>query len=400
MEILNHHLTYCTNIHSGEHWVEVFEKIQEYVPKVREEVSPEKPFGIGLRLSNAASIEILQGDALQEFSAWLQDQHLYVFTINGFPFGNFHHSRVKDDVHTPDWTTADRADYTCRLISILSALLPEGIDGSISTSPLSYKPWLMGNEHAIQHCFQKSTQHLLEVLEYAHNNYQQTGKLIHLGLEPEPDGLLENSREYIAYLNEYLLPQSSAKWGSSACEIVRRHLKLCYDVCHFAIEFENPADTFAALKAANVDIGKIQLSAALKVNLAHNKSEILEHLMPFVDSTYLHQVIERDENGKLHHYPDLPEALSVLALKQRGEWRTHFHVPLFLERYHVLESTQAALLEVLEQLPQLGYAPHLEIETYTWEVLPDDLKQDLTECIIRECNWVKKNMERIVCIKL
>ncbi len=141
METPYGHLTYCTNIHSGESWPDHFEQLRRFIPAVKAEVSPDKPFGIGLRLSNLASLELSKAPALEAFRQWLKENDCYVFTMNGFPYGGFHHERVKDEVHTPDWSTAERAAYTSRLFRILAALLPEGMEGGISTSPLSYKFW-------------------------------------------------------------------------------------------------------------------------------------------------------------------------------------------------------------------------------------------------------------------
>ena len=135
------HLTYCTNIHAGENWPDHFAAIEEYFPSIKKKISPDNAMGIGLRLSNEASIELIKKENISDFKKWLADQDAYVFTMNGFPYGGFHHTIVKDQVHTPDWTTDERVDYTIRLFHILSALLPEDMDGGVSTSPLSYKPW-------------------------------------------------------------------------------------------------------------------------------------------------------------------------------------------------------------------------------------------------------------------
>src|SRR5688500_10203764 len=135
------HLTYCTNIHAGESWDDHFSAIRENIPVVKKQLSPDKQFGIGLRLSHLASMELGKKDNLQKFRDWLDKSGCYVFVINGFPYGGFHHTKVKDQVHAPDWTTQDRVLYTIQLFNILSALLPKGMEGGVSTSPLSYKHW-------------------------------------------------------------------------------------------------------------------------------------------------------------------------------------------------------------------------------------------------------------------
>ena len=135
------HLTYCTNIHPGESWSDVKKSLNQYLLEVKANVSPDHPFGVGLRLSNQAALELLESDQLDQFKNWLQKNGLYVFTLNGFPYGSFHGSVVKDNVHKPDWTTDERVEYTKQLFQILSSLVPDYTDGGISTSPLSYKHW-------------------------------------------------------------------------------------------------------------------------------------------------------------------------------------------------------------------------------------------------------------------
>ena len=135
------HLTYCTNIHPGETWTDHFAHLKEHVPGIKQAISPNQPFGIGLRLSNTASLELRNKENLRGFQQWLNEEDCYVFTMNGFPYGGFHKTIVKDKVHEPDWTTAERVQYTNRLAQILAALLPDGMEGGISTSPLSYRYW-------------------------------------------------------------------------------------------------------------------------------------------------------------------------------------------------------------------------------------------------------------------
>jgi len=393
-----YHLTYCTNIHPGESWEEVFRTLQDYLPSLKKNLSPGKPFGIGLRLSDLSSRELLQDDRLAHFKVWLRDNDLYVYTMNGFPFGGFHQQVVKDAVHKPDWTTDERVAYTKRLAHILAAILPEWMDGGISTSPLSYKPWHQHDSAAIETMFRTSCLHLAEVVLELQHLQSETGKTIHIDIEPEPDGVLENTEEIISFYNDWLLPVGIEKLREvsgiseeEAEEAIRTHIQLCYDVCHFALVYEEPATTFAKLQEAGIRIGKIQLSAALKVMLPASMEErqsIAEQLSAFAESTYLHQVVERNEQNQLTHYTDLPPALKQIAKPEAKEWRTHFHVPLFTHTYNGLQSTQDAIKDVLELLQHNPVTSHLEVETYTWEVLPEDMKKELHASIQRELEWV------------
>ncbi len=391
----NIHLTYCTNIHPGESWKEVFANLKQYILVLKSRLSPEKPFGIGLRLANIAAEELLEGDNLAQFQSWLTAQDLYVFTLNGFPYGGFHHQVVKDGVYAPDWSKQERLDYTINLAKILAALLPQGMDGGISTLPLSYKPWWKCDRAAESNIFKSSCHNLASLTAELIKIYQQTGKLIHLDIEPEPDGLLENTAEVVDFFTNWLLPVSGANLAQFlgiSIELAEaqllEHIRICYDTCHFAVEYEDPATVFASFQNAGIKIGKIQLSAAIKVVLPTNRDVLLARLRPFAESTYLHQVIERCTDGSLHHHPDLVTALPHLEQSNAQEWRTHFHVPIFIHDYQVLQSTQDDIVAVLQLLQKNPVCQHLEIETYTWDVLPPEMKIDLLASIQREYEWV------------
>jgi len=392
------HLTYCTNIHPGEAWQEVLANLEKYVPELKARLAPEKPFGIGLRLADVAARELLEEDNLAQFQTWLNQQDLYVFTLNGFPYGGFHHQVLKDQVYAPDWSKQERLDYTLRLVKILAALLPEGMDGGISTLPLSYKPWLTGDNATKESVLRNASLNLALVVAEMARIREETGKLLHIDLEPEPDGLIENAAEVIDFFKEWLLaiasPYLAERLGISqelAEATLLDHIRVCYDTCHFAVEYEDPKAVFARFQAVGLKIGKIQLSAAVRVNLPENaeqRSLVVERLRPFAESTYLHQVIERHIDGTLHHYPDLITALPYLEQSTAQEWRTHFHVPIFIHNYKLLHSTQDDIVSVLNLLRTNSACKHLEIETYTWDVLPLEMKIDLLASIQREYQWV------------
>lgn len=402
MEIKGFHLSYCSNIHPGETWEATFENLKKYIPEVKERLDCTRPFGIGLRLSHEASLVLEKAEKLQEFQSWLETENAYIFTLNGFPYGDFHRTIVKDQVHFPDWTTTDRRDYTIRSFQILAQLLPDGQDGGISTSPISYRHWFK-SESELNAGMKIATTHLLEVVAELVDIKKQTGKLLHLDIEPEPDGILENSDEMIWLFAEWLLPIGKPWLASKlniseeqAEEFIKEHIQVCYDVCHFAIVYEKPEDTFAKFEKAGIKIGKIQISAALKAVIPAEpeaRDLVKINLLPFEESTYLHQVVARRKNGSLNSYSDLPEALKVLNTTNEEEWRIHFHVPVFLDNYGSLASTQDQISIVLNEiLKNPSLTNHLEVETYTWEVLPEDTRLSLGESISRELAWVIENM--------
>ncbi len=394
-------LTYCTNVHPGGSWAEVMAGLMEFVPPLKQRFAPDRPFGIGLRLSNTASMDIFESDDLAEFKERLGAQGCYVSTMNGFPYGPFHHAVVKEHVHAPDWRTNERVDYTLRLITILGAILPDGEEGGISTSPLSYKGWVELDDRA---AWETMTWNLLRIAEHLIRHRQITDQVIHLDLEPEPDGLLGNMAELIDYFENWLLPLGvrslSERLGISLNEAQREileHIRVCFDTCHVALGYEDPRLILDRFADIGIKVGKIQVSSALKIDLppaGEERIPVEAALEPFDEPTYLHQVIQRNNDGFLFRYPDLPVAMQRIHDDQAVEWRVHFHVPIFVEQYATFGSTQETIQETLALVKERGFTDQLEIETYTWDVLPAAMKEPLGTSIAREYDWVLNAFER------
>ena len=392
------HLTYCTNIHAGESWDDHFSALRQNVPAIKQQLSPDAPFGIGLRLSHLASVELGKKERLAEFRQWLAASQCYVFVINGFPYGGFHHTKVKDQVHAPDWTTQDRVLYTIQLFNLLADLLPEGMEGGVSTSPLSYRHWHDEVREEQQQAFETATENILKVVQDLVTLRKATGKLMHLDIEPEPDGLIGNGPEFISWYRDQLIPDAKVYLKKylgldedAAVAAVHDHVQLCYDICHFAVGYEDHEAILSALDAQGIRVGRIQVSAALKADMAPNpvdRGKAVDAFKQFNESTYLHQVVARQENGSLLRYPDLPEALQNAKESGTREWRSHFHVPLFIKDYGVLQSTQSDIQKVLSIQKRKPFSQYMEVETYTWEVLPEKLRVPLKESIVRELQWV------------
>ena len=403
MKIKDIHLSYCSNIHAGESWDATFRNLKIYIPEVKKRLAHEGAFGIGLRLSHEASSVLERPERLQEFQDWLKKSNAYVYTLNCFPYGGFHRTKVKEQVHAPDWTTEARLAYTLRCFRILAQLLPEGVEGGISTSPLTYRHWFVSDLEKNE-AFEKATTHLIAVAVELVRLQQETGKFLHLDIEPEPDGLLENSEELIRYFKEWLIPMGKTSLAKQlgitakdAEKLIKAHLQVCYDVCHFAIGYEKPKEAFKKLKQEGIGIGKIQLSAALKLLIPESPFErfsIGKRLGEFADTTYLHQVVGRTKEEGLISYPDLPQALAQLGNTQDLEWRVHFHVPIFFANYGTFQATQEDIVEVLKLVnANPSITNHLEVETYTWEVLPQDTHLTLGDAISRELAWVKEQLQ-------
>lgn len=397
-------LTYCTNIHPTRGLADVMAGLEAVAVPLRARLAPQGEFGIGLRLSGDESRELEHPEARQAFRTFLRERGLYVFTMNGFPYGAFHGGRVKEDVHAPDWRSEERVAYTLRLASLLAELLPPGLEGGISTSPLSYGAWVDRADPAVWAQFTTNVVRVVEALARTHGS---GGPLIHLDIEPEPDGLLERSDQLIAFFEGHLMTSGAdelaARLGVDAArarELVSAHVRVCFDTCHVALMYEDPHEALAAYRAAGLRIGKVQVSSALRVTMPEpgERDAVARALAPFVESTYLHQVIARGADGSLTSFADLPQALAHLHDPDVREWRVHFHVPIFAGKFSAgefgagefgaLESTRGAIEQTFAALREDAFTPHLEIETYTWDVLPHGLKLPLLESVEREYRWV------------
>jgi Xylose isomerase-like TIM barrel len=380
MKIGGAHLTYCTNIHPGETWSEVEANLIRHVVAVKARVSPDAPFGVGLRLSARAAQELTDG-ALPGLQHLLAVHDLYVFTINGFPYGTFHGEPVKAAVYRPDWLEPERVAYTDQLADLLARLLPDGVEGTISTVPGCFRDRSDARDHGLAR--DRADPTALEVIaanlrrsaEHCAAIERATGKRITIAIEPEPCCVIETIDEAIALFDHHLR-------GAS-------HLGLCLDACHAAVEYEDLGAALARLRRAEIPIAKIQLSTGLQiapVDAAQRRA-----LAAFADAVYLHQVIAR-RGSALTRYTDLPEALA--DPRPTDEWRVHFHVPIVRAELGAFASTQGFLADLLARQRRAPLSTHLEVETYTWDVLPPELRDaPIDDAIAGELGWVVQQLE-------
>ena len=388
------HLGYCTNVHP-------YDSLAGLTAALRDEAAPlaarlrrpapdtgraallgeREPLGVGLWLP--ASLAGAVAADPEPLRRTLADAGLYAFTVNAFPYGDFHADRVKDDVFRPTWADERRLHYTLQAAAALAALLPEGVDGSVSTHTGGYKPW--GGPPAAD-----IARGLLSAADGLSRLQQRTGRRIVLALEPEPLASLETAAEAAAFFERWLLP---------AGDIATRHLGLCYDACHQAVEYEDMRGSLEALRRAGVPIAKVQLSSALRL------SEPARHaaaLAPFADDRWFHQVVARAPDGGLRRIADLHEALEQAPGTRDGEWRVHFHVPLFADRMDergALTTTRADLAALLALVHDPAVTAHLEIETYSFAMIPAARREalgapTLGDCLLREFEWVLGQLAR------
>ena len=229
----------------------------------------------------------------------------------------------------------------------------------------------------------KSTQHLLEVVEVLDQIAKKTGKVIHIDIEPEPDGLLSNHTDFVHWYEEVLLPSGDAS-------LIRKHVQLCFDICHYGVSFDEPEASIAELKAKNIPVGKIQISSALRIDLRDQEEAKIEELKRYREPVYLHQVKALRKKGTYEEFKDLDEAFDAYQPETYDEWRVHFHVPLFLENYGLLGSTQKEIRETLSIQKSNPFTKHMEIETYTWGVLPAAFQVPIADSISREIKTIQE----------
>jgi hypothetical protein len=372
------HLAYCTNIHRGEDWPQTFDSLQRYTLAVRERVCPQQPYAIGLRLSDQASREVSDAPTLLSFQKWLEKNACYVFTINGFPFGRFHGARVKEQVYAPDWTTPERLEFTNRLFDLLGQLAPPGVEGSVSTVPGSFKEFIKTDDQV-----KAMRDRLWQCVEHIEQVSRKTGRKLHLGLEPEPLCYLETSAETVQFFEQ----MRAERPGDDR---LNEHLGVNYDTCHLAVEFEEPDQAISNFRQHGIKLSKVHLSSALKVRPA---PEVRKALSAFADDIYFHQVIERRPDGTVERYRDLDVALTRNSKLKSGnlpEWRIHFHIPLHSQVTALFDNTSdhiLGLLRVLKNAP--GLCSHLEMETYTWEVMPPEMKnRSVVDQMVSEYAWM------------
>ena len=383
MKFAQSHLSYCTNIHPAETWAETLNVLQTHVLAVRDRLrktptlGADEPFAIGLRLSAVAARELLASENLTTFKDWLAKTNTYVFTINGFPYGSFHGTRVKEQVFKPDWTEPTRLDYTMDLFRILAALARPGTGASVSTLPGSHKTF--GADET------KILENLIELAAWLDALAAETGHDFHLGLEPEPLGHFENTAETLAFFTRLHA-------AAPDVEIIRRRIGVNYDACHFALEYDTARESLDALTAAGIRLSKIHLSSAL--TLDPSDPAALTAIRAFDEPVYFHQVLLRRAEGEITRFLDLPAFFTAVESGTVDpatfeEMRVHFHIPLDAEPAAPLRSTRDQTRQVLDwKKDHPAACPHYEIETYTWGVLPDGLQRPVEEQIAGEYAWV------------
>ena len=387
-------LAYCTNVHAGADLETTVAELERHAAAVRRLLDPADSLGLGLWFSARTAAE-LRGDPQQlaSFARWLEANRLVPVTFNGFPFGDFHRDVVKHDVYRPPWWDEPRFAYTCDLVELIDALLPPDLAGTISTLPIGWPTDVADRAESLR----LSATWLARLADRLSEKERATGRRIVVCLEPEPGCLLQRAGDVVDFFERYLDRVPGTKPS-----LLRRHLGVCHDTCHSAVMFEPQREAIEQYREAGIAIAKVQLSSALRLPIAATESESTTasagtaQLREFAEDRYLHQTVHRRASGDMSFFEDLPQALDAASRSAAGEWRTHFHVPIYLESLEALQTTQSDIVEFLSAI-EPGEVLQYEVETYAWNVLPTALQRaSLAEGIADELRWVRDRFGRFL----
>ena len=385
-------LTYSTLVHPGDNWGEIWNSLTTYVPKVKERIAPKKRFGVSLRLAAESAQTLVSNRAEREkLKKFLGDNDMYLYTVNAFPYGPFKGQIVKEKVYEPDWRSEERTQYTINVAEVLADVCPEGSTPSIQTAPLGFKPRVTGPE-----VVESFTEHLLRVTAHLVGLHDRTGRAVGVSLEPEPYCFLETTDEVVDYFKNHLYTGASAARLAKLAAIpiseahvaLRRHVGTVFDICHQAVEYENISVSLQKLVDAGIPVFKLQEAAAIYVPQVTEKA--IDVLHRYAQTIYLTQTLEK-KDGKFTMFLNLEDAFAAWKSNPGPrEWRTHIHVPVFLDDLGPFRTTRFAIEDALKFHKATPVSRQLEIETYTWDVLPDSLKTgDIVDYVCRELEWVQ-----------
>lgn len=398
---------YCTNVHAGVSLDEAKANLDRIATQVRQLVAPDARLPVGLWLAERAAMQLKLADETPRLRDWLDERSLKAYTFNGFPQGDFHQAVVKHAVYEPTWLEESRVEYTCALADILCGLLPGTQSGSISTLPLGWphRPWQASE-------FQRTADNLRRVARHLRSLSETTGHEIVLAIEPEPGCVLDTAADLLTFFQEFLFDEAQP--------FIRQHITVCHDICHSAVMFETQAAALQSYADAGIRIGKVQVSCAIEVPWPESGNDAVllvqtyDQLRTFNEPRYLHQTTRlAPQTGAVELLDDLPAALQNWIDNSNGSkrppswpsapWRIHFHVPIYTQRFGMLNATSddiPAAIAALDASRDLlvenrpWFTGDYEVETYAWSVLPPELQSsDLAHGIARELQHFSKVLQ-------
>jgi len=381
-------IAYCSNVHAGSSLQETTNNLSRYSVPIKSQFRPHSAMGVGLWLSNQTAAELVASNAATEsLNGFLVDEGLEVFTFNGFPFGNFHQAVVKHAVYTPTWFEKERATYTKHLAKLINCFASEGDEASISTLPIAWgSPAPSANE------LNGAAKLLGDVAEFLSELEKDTGRLVYLCIEPEPGCYIQRATDIVGFFEDHLLPANKMKEA-----IIRKHIRVCHDVCHSVVMAESQRFAWSTYANAGIKVGKVQISSAVVVDFnaidTSDRQQAIAELNGFAEDRYLHQTTIQLSDEEPRFFEDLPLALATIddPKSAEGTWRIHFHVPIYLERFGLLQASQQAIVDCVTECRNTSDVQHFEVETYAWNVLPPELQQaDLATGIADELKWFEQ----------
>ena len=333
----------------------MWDSLTTYVPQVQKRVCPTAPFGVSLRLSNASASTLVKSKPERDkLKSFLADNDMYLYTVNAFPYGPFKNQIVKEQVYEPDWRSEERTQYTMNVAEILADVVPAAISPSIQSAPLGFKP----QRHRRRAWSTATPSMCMRVAAHLIDLEKRTGRTVTLALEPEPFCFLETTDETVDYFTNHLYTGKSAEM---LAKLVRpadlggassrsgSFIGMVFDICHQAVEYEDIAVSLQKLVDAGIPIFKLQEAAAMRIPNVTQK--IVDTLRRYAKTIYLTQTVEK-KDGKLNRFLNLEDAFKAWESDPGPrEWRTHFHVPVFLDDLGEFGTTRFAIEDAL-QVPQ------------------------------------------------
>jgi hypothetical protein len=379
MKISEFNLSYCLNAFDfTSDWKYTLTEIDRCFNTVREMsgFSSDKMTGLGFWTSEFFLELMRDPDNFRYLQEFLEKRNYYISTVNAFPYGVFHNQPVKDKVYMPNWLNEKRVDFTIKAAEFLEKFLPDGGSGSISTLPGAYRRHIRDYNGDSLRLIARNLEKTAEYLAYL---YEKTGKKIRLGIEMEPDCIWETPDEFAGFYKKYMLPNRYS----------REYIGVCYDTCHQELIENGPGAGLEILERYEIPVVKIQLSAALQIQNGAKFADIKE----FDEPVYLHQTrIFNEKNGTIcETFSDIPELRSYSG--DDVTLKCHFHLPLFWDSDNTsFKSARKELLAVIRYIKaNPGFCRDLEIETYTYSVLPDCVDfRSIGSAVSKEYDWVVK----------
>ncbi|MEW6983609.1 metabolite traffic protein EboE [Colwelliaceae bacterium 6471] len=378
MSWLPHEIVYCSNVHPYSTLDGLREQLIKHVLPIKQKRNLNS-MALGLWLNQALVNEILANpEKMLTLTKLFEQEKLIILTLNAFPQETFHAEQVKANVYLPDWSDNARFNYTKQLVKIIcqySSLFNNEV--SISTVPLGYKRGWCADKHAI------ACNHLSSLSKLLAEVKKSAAKHVTVCLEMEPDCVLESSQEMVAFFQNDLM---IAKYPE-----IRRHLGVCFDICHQAVMHENINDSLTLFEKSGITIGKIQVSNALQFNNS-DRHVVLTELEPYMHSPYLHQ-IKTQLHNRILSTDDL-SPLTLTRLTEQGVSRVHFHVPINRQKLtDTITTTQKSILATLDYLELAKIKPNLEVETYTWALIDGDAdSEQLNQHLVSELTWLTEQL--------